>query len=85
MDAERFDRVVQTLAADGVSRRRVLRGLLAGVGGGAVALLTARSSKAIGCHRYWYQHCCNNLRNCGTKEGQRQCREYVTKVSGRCD
>jgi hypothetical protein len=77
MDAERFDRVVQTLAADGVSRRRVLKGLLAGAGGGAFALLTARSSKAIGCRRHYYQIGCNNYYDCGTKEGRASARDYA--------
>ena len=46
MDAQPFDRVVQTFAADGVSRRRVLKGLLGVAAGGALARVGSRPAEA---------------------------------------
>ena len=47
MDAHRFDTVVKALRTD-TTRRRMLRGLVAGMGGGALVHLTERAVPAAG-------------------------------------
>jgi hypothetical protein len=79
MDAERFDRVVQTLAADGVSRRRVLKGLLGVAAGGALARVGSRPADAgNGCQTH--EDCPNKqLCNFGTCRSRRNlCRGGLT-------
>ena len=62
MDAERFDRVVQTFAADGVSRRRVLKGLLGLAAGGTLARVRSRPAEAgNGCQSH---EDCRNSQMC---------------------
>ena len=48
MDARQFDSVTKALAHD-TTRRRVLRGLVAGIGGGALIGLTGRPASAGKC------------------------------------
>jgi hypothetical protein len=48
MDEHRFDTVAKALGSD-TSRRRILRGLLAGTGGGALAHLLRHDTAAAPC------------------------------------
>jgi hypothetical protein len=48
MDAHQFDTVTKALAHD-TTRRRVLRGLVAGIGSGTLVGLTGRHASAGGC------------------------------------
>jgi hypothetical protein len=95
VDGRRFD-VISKRLATGASRRSALKALLAGAGGGAFTLLTARSSEAAGCKREWYLWCCQGQAGtpcgssasvCETNEGRACCRSYaqgVFKTPGNC-
>jgi hypothetical protein len=64
MGAHRFDTVAKALA-HGTTRRRVLRGLVAGIGGGAVIALTGHQASAGKCCARAYKDAkaeCRNMR-----------------------
>jgi hypothetical protein len=62
MDAQRFDTVAKALAY-GTSRRRVVRGMVAGIGGGALIGLTGRQASAG-------RRCCRRARRAAKRECQ---------------
>src|SRR5919112_591265 len=81
VDQTRFEGLAKEIAGSR-SRRQVLRGLAAGVGGGAFALLTARSSEAASCRHGVYLSCCET-EDCSIKEAAASCRGDADRVCGR--
>jgi hypothetical protein len=83
MNTDRIDRVVRGMAGRGISRRQVLTTLLAGTGGGALALLNAQPSQAAGCRRTSYERCCTAVPeagNCSTAAGRKFCHDSAEIV-----
>jgi hypothetical protein len=68
MDARRFDAMAQATVT-GMSRRRVLRGLLAGAGGSVLVQLTGGESMAAR-----FQRCCQRRR--------REARDICVRLGG---
>lgn len=64
MDAHRFDMVTKALTRD-TTRRRVLRGLVAGIAGGALIELTERPAAAAKCCRLAHRNARAECRGIG--------------------